>query len=57
MGEISKNPRKSIQVVQRQMYETNIQESKELDEKVSRRKHNDCSLFVYTDVLYSDVQY
>ena len=38
------------------MYETDIQESKELDGKVSIRKHNDCSLIVPTDVLYSDVK-
>ena len=48
--------RKLIQGVQRQTYETDIQESKELDEKVSIRKHNDCSLIVPTDVLYSDFE-
>ena len=38
------------------MYESNTQESKELDEKVNIRKHNDCTLIVSTDVLYSDVE-
>ena len=33
-----------------------MQESKELAEKVSIRKHNDSSLIVPTDVLYSDVE-
>ena len=33
-----------IQGVQRRTYKTDIQESKEPDEKVSIRKHNDCSL-------------
>ena len=45
-----------MQGVQRETYETNIQKSKELDEKVSIRKHNDCSLIVSNDVLYSDVE-
>ena len=54
MGEISENSRKSIQRVQRQTYETDIQESKELDEKVIIRKHNDCNLIVPTNVLYCD---
>ena len=56
MGEISENSRKSIQRVQRQTYETDIQESKELDEKVIIRKHNDCNLIVPTNVLYCDVE-
>ena len=55
-GEISKNPQKLIQWVQRQTYKSDILESKELDEKVSIRKHNDCSLMFTTDVLYSDVE-
>ena len=45
-----------MQGVQRQTYKTDIQESKELVEKVSIRKHTDCSLIVPTDVLYSDVE-
>ena len=32
------------------------QERKELAEKVSIRKHNECSLIVRNDVLYSDVE-
>ena len=45
-----------MQGVQRQTCKTDTQESKELVEKVSIRKHNDCSLIVPTDVLYSDVE-
>ena len=33
-----------------------MQENKELDEKLSIRKHNDYSLNVSTDILYSDVK-
>ena len=44
-----------MQGVQRQTCKTDIQESKELVEKVSIRKHNDCSLIVplmfYTQTL------
>ena len=45
-----------MQGVQRKTCKRDIQESKELVEKVSIRKHNDYSLFVPTDVLYSDVK-
>ena len=55
-GKTSKNPQKSIQGVQKQTCKTDIQESKELAEKVSIRKHNDCSLIVAINVLYSDVE-
>ena len=53
---MSKNLWISIQGVQRQTLTTDIQESKELVEKVSIRKHNDCSLTAPIDVLYSDVE-
>ena len=49
------NPRKSIHRLQRQSWKTDIQESKELAEKVSISKHNECSLIVPANVLYSDV--
>ena len=40
-----------------QTYETDIQENKELKKKkVSIRRRNDCSLIVFTDVLFSDVE-
>ena len=42
--------------MQRRTCKTDIQESKELPEKVSIRKHNDCSLILSADVLYSDVE-
>ena len=41
---------------QRQTRKTDIQESKELVQKVSTRKHNNCRLIIPTDVLYSDVE-
>ena len=56
MGEISKNLRKSMQGLQRQTEETSIQENKKLDEKVSIRNHNDWSLIIPTDILYSDIE-
>ena len=42
--------------MQRQTYETYIKGSKELNEKVSIKKHNNCNFIVPTDVLYSDVE-
>ena len=45
-----------MQGLQRQKEETSIQENKKLDEKVSIRKHNDWSLIIPTDVLYSDIE-
>ena len=44
--------RKSIQGTQRQTFQI---ESKELEEKVSIRKHNEYSLIVPTDVLYTQM--
>ena len=41
---------------QRQTCKIDKQESKKLAEKVSIGKHNDCSLIVPIDVLYSDVE-
>ena len=42
--------------MQRQTYKTDIQQSKKLVEKLSIRKHNNCSLIVPIDVLYSDAE-
>ena len=50
------NHQKSIQRVQRQSWKRDIQESKELADKVNIRKHNECSLIVPAKVLYSDVE-
>ena len=33
-----------------------MQENKEQEEKASIRKHDDCSLIVRNDVLYSDAE-
>ena len=39
------------------MYKTDIQESKELVEKVNTRKHNDDSVVAPIGVLYPDLEY